>query len=115
LMGRRDSGSIAKGLRRHPILAIAAMEIAAKHSETHRQRSGKGMEERLFLYRIELQGSDIAMRYEKFAAAIESNPANAVQAIKNDASVAARKAPQLPTFKLLVKLALPRKALQNIL
>src|SRR6266850_980239 len=93
-MGRSNRIGIAYRLRCDPILAIRAMEVAAEHTEAHRQRSRQRMEERLLLDRVELERAYISVWNQQPSTAIEADPANAVQAIENDAAVAAGKTAQ---------------------
>src|SRR5438034_193015 len=65
---RRDRGRIAKRLRRHPVLAICAVEIAAEHPEAVRERARVRVEERLLLDRIALHAADVAPRHLQPAA-----------------------------------------------
>ena len=78
------------------------MKIAAEHAEAHRESAGKGMEKRLFLDGIELQSADVSMRHEEFAAAIEADAANAVQAVGYHAAMPAGKAAQLSILQVFV-------------
>ena len=59
---RRDRVRIAQRLRCHPVLAVAAVEIAAEHAEAVGQRAGIDVEERLLLDGIALHAADVAPR-----------------------------------------------------
>ena len=49
---RRDGVGVAEHLARHPVLAVAAVEIAAEHAEGQRVGAGQDVEERLLLDRV---------------------------------------------------------------
>src|SRR5439155_1449457 len=53
-------GVVAQRLAREPVLAIPTVEIASQHTEGERVGAGEGVEERLLLGRIALQGGDVA-------------------------------------------------------
>ena len=61
--GRRDGLRIAQRLRCHPVLAVAAVQVAAEHAEAVGERAGIGVEERLLLDRIALHAADVAPRH----------------------------------------------------
>jgi len=52
---------IAQGLRADPVLAVAAMQVAAQHAEAQSARPGQRMVERLFLDRIAMQRVDVSV------------------------------------------------------
>jgi len=60
---RRDRTRIAQGLRRHPVLAIGAVQIAAEHPERVGERARMGMEEGFLFDRIALDAADVAPRH----------------------------------------------------
>ena len=62
--GRRGAQRVAQRLGGEPVLAIAAVQIAAEHPEAHRQRAGQRVEERFLLNRIALQRAEIIRRDE---------------------------------------------------
>src|ERR1051326_2436477 len=101
-MWRGDSTRIPQCLRSDPVLTISAMEVTPEHAETHRKRAGQRVEERFFLYRIELQRTDIAVRHKQLSAAIETDAADAVQAVENYASVPAGETAQPAVLQLFV-------------
>src|SRR5229473_4094445 len=68
-----NGGRIAQGLRSHPILAIATMQITTEHSEAVRQRTWISMEEGFFLYRVALDRAHIAPRYKQSSATVVTN------------------------------------------
>ena len=62
-VARRSAGDrIAQCLRRHPVLTVAAVQVASEHAETECERARVGMEERLLLDRIALHAADISKR-----------------------------------------------------
>jgi hypothetical protein len=89
LVGRTK---IAQRLRRDPVLTIAAMQIAAEHSEAQRARAGKGVKERLFLDGIAVGRIHVPERREQFAVAIEADFADAREARCDGAAMAAGEA-----------------------
>ena len=60
---RRHGGRIAQRLRRDPVLAVRAVQIAAEHAEAVRERAGVRVEERLLLDRIALHAADVSPRH----------------------------------------------------
>src|SRR5689334_24810026 len=91
-----DGRRIAQRLRRHPVLAVPAMQIAAEHAEAIRERTGIGMEERLLLDRIALHAADIAPWHSQPTAIVETHFTHAHRALRNRALVSTRVAPQPP-------------------
>src|SRR5262249_22632085 len=73
----RRRGSIAKGLTREPVLAVAAVVVAAEHPECERIGTGLDMEERLLLDRIALQRPDVAPRHAELARLVRPDLADA--------------------------------------
>ena len=90
------------------------MVVATQHTEAQRQRARERMKERFLLDRIALQRSDVALRNIEFASSIESNFADARQAVENDAPMAARETSDAVVVKLLVENALDRTFSKNI-
>src|SRR5207237_6895791 len=76
-------------LRGHPVLAVAAVVVAAKHAERQRQRAGIGVEERLLLDRVDLQSRDVAARHLEHAAFVIADLADALEALEDFAAMAA--------------------------
>ena len=74
---RRNGRRIANRLRRHPVLAVRAVQIAAEHAEAVGQRAGMRVEERLFLDRIALDSADVTPRHHQPAALVEAHLADA--------------------------------------
>src|SRR5215475_6132579 len=114
-MRGRHCVRIPQGLRGHPILAVRAVKVASKHSKAHRQGSRQSMEERFLFDRIELKGANIAMGHEQLASTIESDAADAVEPVEDDAAVSASKASQLAVFEALVQVAFDCVGFKNIL
>ena len=79
------------------------MIVASQHPETQRQRSWQGMKERFLLDRIQLQTSDISMWDEELSTAIETDAADPVEPVENDAAVAAGQAAYAAIFEALVE------------
>ena len=91
---RADNGSgVAQGLRGHPILAIAAGQITAKHAEAVRQCPWMSMEEGFFLYRIALDAPNIAPGHKQGSTQVVTNLANTGLAVSDLATVPAGKTP----------------------
>ena len=80
---------IAKRLRCHPVLAIAAMEIAAEHADAVSQRARIDVKKRLLLDRIALHAADIAPRDVQPSALVEANFAHAHRAVGDRTLMAA--------------------------
>ena len=91
---RRDGGRIAQRLRRDPVLAVAAVQIAAEHAEAVGERAGIRVEERLLLDRIALHAADVAPRHAQPAALVEAHLADADRALGQRTAVAAGVAAQ---------------------
>src|SRR3972149_3687028 len=85
-------GRIPKGLRCHPVLTVAAVIVAAKHSEAERLGARKSMKEGFFFDRIHLQSGDVSPRYVQFSVAVEPDAANTVFSGWYLAPMTARKA-----------------------
>ena len=111
---RRDRGRIAQRLRRHPVLAIAAVQIAAEHAEAVGERARMGVKERLLLDRIALHAADVAPRHAQPAALVEAHLADADRALRQRAAVAARVAAQPAVRQRVVELALARFAREHL-
>ena len=58
--GGATAARIAQRLRRHPVLAVAAVQVAAEHAEAVGERARMRVEERLLLDRIALHAADVA-------------------------------------------------------
>ena len=91
---RRDRGRIAQRLRRDPVLAVRAVQIAAEHAEAVGERAGIRVEERLLLDRIALHAADVAPRHAAAGRRVEAHLADADRAVGQRTAVAARVAAQ---------------------
>ena len=89
-----DGVRIAQHLRRHPVLTVAAVEVAAEHAEAVGERAGPGMEERLLLDRIALHAANVAVRHAEPPAVVEADLADADGTVWQRAAVSARGAAQ---------------------
>ena len=98
---------VAQGLGREPVLAIAAMEVAAQHPERQRVAAGEAVEEWLLLGGIALQRGDITRRREERPFLIESDLADAAPAGLHEAAVAAGKAADRARVQFLDQLRFP--------
>ena len=83
---------IAQHLAGHPVLAIAAVIIAAEHAKGERIGAGQDMKERLLLDRIARQRPDISVRHEQRAVVIEAHAANPIAPRLDDAAMPAGEA-----------------------
>ncbi len=80
---RRDGIGIAQGLRRHPVLAVSAMQVAAEHAEAVGESAWISVEERLFFDGIALHAGGVSPGDVEFAAAIEADFADSWLAFGN--------------------------------
>src|SRR5205814_9989655 len=69
-------------------------------------RPGEGVEERLLLHGVDVQGADVAERDLQGAGVVEAHAADAVPAGRDQAAVTAGEAPHAAFGKLLVQLPL---------
>ena len=111
-IGGATAAGIAQRLRRHPVLAVAAVQIAAEHAEAVRERAGVGVEERLLLDRIALHAADVAPRHAQRSALVEAHLADADRAVGQRTAMAAGEAAQPAVRQDVVQLALARPARQ---
>src|SRR5262245_57096777 len=81
---------ITKRLRRDPVLAVAAVEIAAEHTEAVGERTRVYVKERLFLDRIALHAADVPPWRVQRSAPVESNLAHTDGTVRNTALMTAR-------------------------
>src|SRR5262249_1608662 len=102
----RDRFGIAQRLRRHPILTISAVKIAAEHAEAVSQRSGISVEERLLLDGIALHASHVSEGDVEFAAAVEADFAYAGLAFGNRAAMSAGEATDAIAIKRLAEVGI---------
>ena len=110
---RRDRGRIAQRLRRDPVLAVAAVQVAAEHAEAVRERARQRVEERLLLDRVALHAADVAPGHAQPAAVVEAHLADADRAVRQRAAMAARVAAQASVGQHVVELALASFARQD--
>ena len=103
---RRDGGRIAQRLRGDPVLAVAAVQIAAEHAEAVGERARMRVEERLLLDRIALHAADVSPRHAQTSALVEADLADADRALGQRAAVAAGEASQAAVGQRFVELAL---------
>ena len=111
---RRHRVRIAQRLRRHPVLAIAAMQIAAEHAEAVRQRARMHVKERLLLDRIALHAAGISPRHHQPSALVEAHLADAERARGNLAVVAARVAVHPVVVEMVIQLAFARARREDV-
>ncbi len=105
---RRHRVRIAQRLRRHPVLAITAVQIAAEHAEAVGERARMHVKERLFLDRVALHAARIAPRHHQPPALVEAHLAHAERALGNLAVVAARVAVHPVVVETVIELAFAR-------
>jgi hypothetical protein len=86
---RGDGFGVAEHLAGDPVLAIAAVIIAAEHSEGEGVAAGQDVEEGLFLDGVAGESADVAVRDHERAAAIEADAADAVAAGLDETAMAA--------------------------
>ena len=87
---RRGNGlRVAQGLRRDPVLAVGAVQIAAEHPKTVGERAGISVEEGLLLNRVALHSGDISPGNVEGAATIVANLTDTGLSLANWAAVAA--------------------------
>src|SRR5260370_37933561 len=101
-----NSSGVAQGLRGHPILAIAAVQITADHTEAVRQCPWMSMEEGFFLYRVALDAADIAPGHKQGSTPVVTNLANTTLAFSDLATVPAGKTPHPVAVELFEQFAL---------
>src|SRR5690349_12272099 len=95
---------IAQGLRCHPVLAVAAVQITAEHSKAVRQRTGVHMKERFLFDRVALNAADVTPRHAQTSALVEPNFADTQRAVWDRALMTAGMTPQTATRQRLDKL-----------
>jgi hypothetical protein len=92
-------------LRSDPVLAIAAVEIAAEHAEAVSERAGISMEKRLLLNRVALHSPDIAPRHVKLPTLVVADFADSRLTFRNGTTMTAGKAADPIAFDRLVQFA----------
>src|SRR5690606_32892850 len=112
---RHDGPGIAQRLRRHPVLAVTAVQVAAQHAEAEREAAGGDVEEGLLLDGVALDAADVTPGRVERAAAIEADLAHARGAVGQRAPVAARHAPDPSVVDGLDERGRPDGRLENIL
>src|SRR5262245_31804900 len=90
--GWRHRLRIAQHLAGHPVLAVAAVIIAAEHSKGQRIRTGKHVEEGLLLDGVARQCSDISVRDQQLAPLVESHSADPIPSRLDYATMSAGEA-----------------------
>ena len=100
---RRNGAGIAQRLRGNPVLAIAAMQVAAQHAEAVGQRAGIGVKKRLLLDGIALRSGGVSPGDVELAAAVVADLADAGLAFGDGAAVAAGEAADAVVVELLVE------------
>ena len=111
---RRDRLRIAQRLRRHPVLAVAAVQVAAEHPEAVSQRARVRVEERLLLDRIALHAADVAPRHPQPPALVEAHLADADGAVGQGTAMAARVTAQAAVGQPVVQRALARRLREQL-
>jgi hypothetical protein len=72
------------------------------------------VKERFLLDRVQLQGADVPVGNKQLAAAVETDTANAIESVGDEAPMPAGEAPKLSVIELLVELSLFCKGLEDI-
>src|SRR6266851_5210885 len=96
---------IPQGLRRHPVLAITAVQIASQHAKAVSQRSRISMEKRFLLNRIALHSTYISPGHVELSALVVADFAYARLAFENRTAVSAGKAAYAIAIDFLVQIA----------
>ena len=100
---RGDGGGIAQSLRRHPVLTIGAVQIAAQHAEAVGERAGMGVEERFLFDRVALGSGGVSPGYIERAAAVVADFADSGLAFGDGTTMSAGEAAHAIVFELLVE------------
>src|SRR5262249_17069100 len=82
--------------------------------EAHCERSRQRMKERLLLHRVQLQSAHVTVWNEQLSTAVESDPANPVKTIKDDAAVATGVTTDATVLEALVESAFGGEGLQDV-
>ena len=72
--------------------AVAAVVVAAEHAEGEGARAGEGVEERLLLHRVQLQGADVTEGDTQRPRLVEADAADAVATGRDQAAMPAGEA-----------------------
>jgi len=91
------------------------MKVAPEHPKAHGKGSWKCVKEWFFFNRIQLKRTDVSVRHQQFTGTVESDAANTIETVEDDATVPAGEASQLSVFQGLVEFAVPCERLQNVL
>jgi hypothetical protein len=91
------------------------MKVAPEHPKAHGKGSWKCMKEWFLFDGIQLKSSYVSVRHEQLTGSVESDPANTIEAVENDATVPAGVASQLSVLQGFVEFTLRCERLQNIL
>lgn len=94
---------IAQRLGGDPVLAIAAVQIAAEHAEAVGEGAGIGVEERLLLNGIALHASGVSPGDVERTAAIEADFADSGLTFGNGTTMSAGKTADSIVVELLVE------------
>ena len=113
---RRHGIGIAQRLRRDPVLTVAAVQIAAQHSEAVGERAGMRVEERLLFDGIALHPCGISPGNVKRAAAVVAHFADAGLALGNGAAVTAGETANAVVVEFLVEswIGLANSAVEDV-
>src|SRR5215469_1509452 len=103
---RHNRFRVTQGLRRHPVLTIPTVRIAAQHSKAVRQGAGVGVEEWLLFDRVALHSAGVAPRNVQGPASVVANLADTRLALWDRAAVTTGKTAHAVAVKSLVKFAL---------
>src|SRR2546426_3734817 len=82
--------------------AVRAVQVATEHAEREGIGAREGVEKRLFLDRVALQGPNVSARDHQRAAAVVANLADAPKPLLDQAAVGARIAANLFVRQLFV-------------
>src|SRR5213076_1136430 len=107
-------GVVAQRLAREPVLAIPTVEIASQHTEGECVGAGEGVEERLLLGRIALQGGDVAGGDVQRPVLVEADLADPPAPGLDEATVPAREAAHRVVGKPLDQLPLADPGVQRL-
>jgi len=99
---RRGAG-VAQRLRRHPVLTIRAMKIAAHHAEAVGKSSRIGVKKWLLFDRIALRSRRVSPRRVERSTAVVADLADTGLAFGNGAAMAASEAADSILIELFVK------------
>jgi hypothetical protein len=106
LLRGRNRIWIAQGLRRHPVLAIGAVQIASEHAEAVGKRTGISVEERLLLNGIALHAADISPGHVESSALVVANFANSGLSFWDGATVPTGETADAIAIQLFVKIGI---------